>query len=237
VSIAAGDCRPVLAVTGLALEARIAAGPGVETLAGAGNRETLTRAIEDAIARGARGVISFGVAGGLDASLRSGSWLVASGVVSNGMRWTCDSAWTSLLRERLRSAQLVELAGVDDVVGDAAGKRDLRQRSGAAAVDTESHIAAAIAAVHDVPFAAFRVVVDRAGRDLPPAASLALRADGTVRGRSVLRSIARRPTQIPALVATALSARVAFAALSRGRRFLGPGLACPHFRELVLDDR
>jgi len=236
VSIARSDRRPVLAVTGLALEARIAAGDHVETLVGAGNRETLTRSIEDAIARGARGVISFGVAGGLDPRLRSGTWLVASAVRATSTRWTCDPTWTALLCERLQSAQLVDLLAVDDVVADAASKRDLRQRSGAAAVDTESHIAAAIAAAHQVPFAAFRVVVDRAARDLPAAASLALRADGTVSGRSVLRSIARRPMQIPALVATALDARIAFAALSRGRRLLGAGLACPHFRELVLDD-
>ena len=58
---------PVIAVTGLAFEARIAAGHGVVTICG--NRPDQ---LADAIARGCRGIISFGIAGGLAGDPQSG---------------------------------------------------------------------------------------------------------------------------------------------------------------------
>ena len=107
--------------------------------------------------------------------------------------------------------------------------------TGAAAVDTESHIAAAMAADHGLPFAAFRVVADAAERNLPPAACEALRPDGKISGVAVLRSLARTPGQIPALARTAIDARIALRALSRGRRLLGLRLGYPDLGELLLD--
>ena len=50
-----------------------------------------------------------------------------------------------------------------------------------------------------------------------------------------LRSVVRQPSQIPALARTALEARTAGAALRRGRRLLGVGLAFPYFRDVTLD--
>src|SRR5204862_8244567 len=66
--------RPVtiIAVSGLMREALIAAGPGIRTLVGAGNAVLLRRKLEQAIAEGAEGLISIGIAGGLAPSLRAG---------------------------------------------------------------------------------------------------------------------------------------------------------------------
>src|SRR5215510_9124373 len=65
----------VVAVTCLALEAGIARGPGVSVLCnqGSGVRAALRAAIE----RGASGIISFGIAGGLAPHLAAGDWVVA----------------------------------------------------------------------------------------------------------------------------------------------------------------
>ena len=52
----------VLTVSGLTREARIAAGPGVRSLAASGPR--LAGLIEAAIGDGAAGILSFGIAGG-----------------------------------------------------------------------------------------------------------------------------------------------------------------------------
>jgi adenosylhomocysteine nucleosidase len=227
--------RTIVAVTGLAVEARIASGPGVRALAGGGNARQLALALERELARGARGVISFGVAGGLAEDIVRGTWLVARAVVTPTKRWPCDTAWTRMLAERLHGALTMDLTGTDAPITESAAKRALYRTTGAAAVDTESHIAAAIAASHGVPFAAFRVVVDAAQRDLPPAASVALEPDGKISGVAVLRSLARAPAQFPLLVRTAIDARAAFRALSRGRRLLGPGLGYPDLGELLLD--
>ena len=109
------------------------------------------------------------------------------------------------------------------------------RRTGAVAVDNESHVAARIAAAHRIPFAACRAVIDPAHSVLPPAAVTGLRHDGTPDVLAVFRSVVRQPSQLPALARTALEARTAGAALRRGRRLLGVGLAFPYFREVTLD--
>ena len=232
-----GDSTPrvVVAVAGLAIEARIASGPGVHTVACGGNARRLAAALESEIARGANAVISFGIAGGLAEDVVPGSWLVASAIVTPTSRWPCDTAWAASLAKRLRGALITELAGVDEPVADPAAKRALHRATGAAAVDTESHIAAEIAAAHGLAFAAFRVVADPARRRLPAAAAVALDPDGRINRTAILGSLARRPGQLPLLVRTAIDARTAFRALSRGRRLLGPGLGYPDLGELFVD--
>ena len=226
---------PIVAVTGLVKEARIAEGPGVRAIAGGGRPPALVAALERELARGVTAIISFGIAGGLAEELATGSWLVARAVVTPAGRLPCDAVWTRLLAERLPGACSADLAGVDALVTESAAKRALHRATGAVAVDTESHVAAAFAAAHRLPFAAFRVIADSAQRGLPPAASVALAPDGKIRGGAVLCSLARTPAQLPSLLRTAIDARTAFRALSRGRRLLGFGLAYPDLAELLLD--
>ena len=76
---------PTIAVTCLAFESRIASGPGVAVLHG--HIPNLRTALEEAIARGCSGIISFGIAGGLAPDLAPGAWVVASGVVAAHRRY------------------------------------------------------------------------------------------------------------------------------------------------------
>ena len=195
----------------------------------------LIAALERELARGAEAVISFGIAGGLADEIASGTWLVARTIVTPRECWPCDATWARILAERLPGAWTADLAGVDAPVTEPAGKRALRRATGAAAVDTESHIAAAIAAARGLPFAAFRVIADGARRSLPAAASVALAPDGRISGGAVLGSLARAPAQLPLLLRTAIDARTAFRALLRGRRLLGTRLAYPDLGEFLVD--
>ncbi len=81
----------------------------------------------------------------------------------------------------------------------------------------ESHVAARLAALHGLPFAALRVVADPAERSLPPAALVGMRPDGTTDIGAVLRSLGRAPRQLPGLIRTGLDARAAFSALKSSR--------------------
>ena len=119
---------------------------------------------------------------------------------------------------------------MDNPVADPWGKELLHAQTGAAAVDMESHIAARIAAAYQIPFVACRAIIDSADKPLPPAALVGLRPDGTADVLAVLRSVLQRPSQVPALVRTALDARIARAALRRGCRMLGAGLGFPDFQ-------
>src|SRR6185437_13555113 len=161
----------VVAASGLAIEARIAGGLDAPALMAALERE---------VNRGACGIISFGIAGGLVPGMVPGTWLVGRGIVTSGAYLPCAAAWTALLRERLPGACFADIAAADAPVIDANAKRALHRAASAVAVDTGSHIAAAVAAAHGVPFAAFRVIADPAERALPAAASAALRPGGTI---------------------------------------------------------
>jgi adenosylhomocysteine nucleosidase len=220
----------VIAVTSLALEARVALGPGVSVICQQGAQ--LSAALSAAVERGAAGIISFGIAGGLAPDLVAGDWIVGGGVRSAPGYFLADLAWTRRLLQALPDARHADIVGVDAPVARAVDKHRLHLETGAAVVDTESHIAASIAAKHGIPFAVCRTVIDAVDMDLPPAAMVGLHQDGTPNLLAVLRSLVQQPSQLPALLHTARCARIAEAALRRGRRMLGAALGFPHAGEL-----
>src|SRR6202790_3955978 len=81
------DPRPVLIVTGLAQEARIAAGPGMTVVCSSSDPQQLRALLTVFDPSTIRGVISLGVAGGLDPSLKSGDVVVATEVLAGDARW------------------------------------------------------------------------------------------------------------------------------------------------------
>jgi adenosylhomocysteine nucleosidase len=222
---------PVIAVTGLAFEARIAAGEGVTVIHGR-DEQRMIADLERAVVSGASGIISFGTAGGLAPDLEPGDWIVAEAIVTDAQRWEADIAWSARLLDRLPHATHGVVVSVDVPVAGASAKLALHERTGAVAVDMESHIAGRVAVAHGLPFVACRVIIDPAHRTLPHAALVAMRADGGVNVAAILRSLAGRPGQLPTLLRLALDARAARAALFRGRRLLGAGLGFPDFAEL-----
>src|SRR6185295_5746469 len=160
------DPRPILIVTGLVQEARIAAGPGKAVICSSSDPQQLRALLTVFDPSTIRGVISFGVAGGLDPSLKSGDVVVATEVTAGDARWF---AGLSLAEDQIAALamggrRIVRggLAGVEEVVVAQAGKAALRSETGAAAVDMESHIAAAYATEAGLPFAALRVISDPA---------------------------------------------------------------------------
>ena len=136
---------PILAVSGLKAEARIARHPGLVTLVGGGDPARLAVLLQGALGRGARAVVSFGIAGGLAPGLRPGTVLLAASVHDGRERVATDRDWLRRLAGALPDAQIVDLAGVDRMVAGADAKRALHRDTGAAAVDMESHVAARLA--------------------------------------------------------------------------------------------
>src|SRR5260370_39747293 len=205
----------VVAVTCLALEARIALGPGVAVVCNAASQ--LVASLEAAAKRGAAGIISFGIAGGLAPDLKAGDWVVGSGVRTEQGHFPTDRGWARALLEVLPSAVHAEIVGTDAPIAEPWEKRRLHLRTAAVAVDTESHVAARIAAAHRIPFAACRAVIDPADSLLPPAAVFGLRDDGTADGLAVLRSALPPARPLPWLTRSAPPARISPPAPRRPR--------------------
>jgi len=112
------------------------------------------------------------------------------------------------------------LAGAEEVVAARHVKAALHSETGAAAVDMESHIAAAYAAESGLPFAALRVIADPASRALPALAVSAIKPNGDIDLRKILRGIARNPTTLRGLVATGIDFNRALRSLRGCRGFL-----------------
>lgn len=216
------DPRPVLIVTGLVQEARIAAGPGMVVVCSSSDPRQLRTLLTVFDPTSIRGVISFGVAGGLDPSLKPGDVVVATEVTAGDTRWLAGSLNEGLITSLTLGRRRVVrggLAGVEEVVAAKARKAALWLQTGAAAVDMESHIAAAYAAEAGLPFAALRVISDAAHRSLPSLARSAIRPDGKVDLGRILGSVARNPTTLRALVSAGLDFNRALKSL-RGCRGL-----------------
>ena len=224
------DPRPVLIVTGLVQEARIAAGPGMTVICSSSDPQQLRALLTVFDPTTIRGVISFGVAGGLDPTLKSGDVVVATEVLAGDTRWLAGLALNEevIATVALGRRRVVRgsLAGAEQVIAARSVKAALRSETGAAAVDMESHIAAAYAARVGLPFAALRVISDPASRALPPLAMAAIKPNGDIDLRKVLRGVARNPLTLRDLVWTGLDFNRALRSLRGCRGFLlgGKGL-------------
>jgi hopanoid-associated phosphorylase len=221
---AAHDGLPVLIVTGLKQEARIAAGPGLTVICSSSNPVQLREMMVSFDPASIRGIVSFGVAGGLNPSLKSGDIVVATEIVAAHERWTTAPALTeNLVAVPIKRRRTVPgvLAGVEEVVTGQVGKAALRATTGADAVDMESHIAARYAAENGLPFAAVRVISDPAHRALPKLTMDAIKPNGNVDMWKVMRGIARNPKTIPALISTGRDFSRALRSLRGCRSALG----------------
>ena len=183
--------------------------------------EAAARALVEA---GVSALMTFGMAGGLDPTLKAGSVVLPRELISEaGTRWLASRSW----RERVAAAvsplravtegNLLTSARAIDTPAD---KTAAFRATGAAAVDMESAAVAEIAGKHNLPFIAVRVIVDTAADKLPRAVVNASRAGKVQIGRLVAGLVVA-PGEIVALIRLAQRYRMAI----RSLRAIAPHLA------------
>jgi hopanoid-associated phosphorylase len=208
------------AITGLEAEARIARGAGFKAMASGGIEANTLSAADYCLRAGADALLSFGIAGALASHLQPGALLLPRGVCEeDGTRYAVDEAWHARVAQMFAGAGLAietgDMLGAAAAAATTAEKAALARRSGAVAIDLESHLVARTAARAGQPFLILRAISDTAMQALPPAAVNGLGADGKPALGRVLMSVARDPRQIPALIHLAGGTRRALAALTR----------------------
>lgn len=234
-SFTSDPSRCIVAVTGLKREARLLRRYGLGVLIGGGSGTGLMLFLLRALEKGPTGMLSIGIAGGLRPGLKPGTPIVASGVVAGEQRLTPSGAWARRLKAMLPDAVVGDVAGEDRIVGEPGAKESLGKRTGALAVDMESHIVAQVAAPRGVPWAVLRIVADPAERRLPPAAQAGFAPNGSVRVGHVLAALLASPTEVPDLMRSARDAGQALSALARCCRLIRPGFGFPKPGESVFD--
>lgn len=206
-------------VTGLTAEARIARRLGLKAQAGGGTPEGAEAAAEALVAAGATALLSFGLAGGLDPTLKPGDIIIPDAVVEDGRIRPANAHLSAALGEATHGMILAYSA----IVASAADKAELARTTLCRAVDLESGAVARVAERHKLPFAVLRAICDDATRDLPPAAMAALDEKGAIAFARVALSILGNPLQIPSLIALGRDAGRAREALLRRVNQIGVG--------------
>ncbi len=165
-----------------------------------------SQAAEKLLADGAEGLVSWGVAGGLDPDLTPGTLMLPVSVVDeHGGRYECDASWHRQLEGCLAGKMALcagDLLQAEQMIGTRSGKVSAFRATGARGVDMESATLADAASRAGKPFVAIRAIVDPASQTLPPSAYHAVRADGSSDRMRLLASLARRPQDLSALLRT-----------------------------------
>lgn len=174
------------------------------------------------IEAGAGALMSWGLAGGLDPALAAGRIVLPDEVIApEGAVLATSRPWREQLQEAIAASQPVcggRLLTYKEVIGTPEEKLSAWRRTGAVAVDMESHAIAEIAAQHRLPFLAVRVVVDSADDALPPVAVAAVAEPGLGNIARLLGALARSPGELPNCLRLMGHFRAAHRALTRVAR-------------------
>ena len=187
-------------------------------------RAAAAAAAQALVDAGVSALMTFGMAGGLDPALKPGSVVIPRELISpDGARYAASRAW----REQVAAA-VSALCAVSEgnlltsthAIQTPADKATAFRTTGAAAVDMESVAVAEIAAKHNLPFIAVRVIVDTAADMLPRAVVAASRA-GKMQFARLVGGLILAPREIASLIKLAQRYRIAM----RSLRAIGAHLA------------
>lgn len=149
---------------------------------------------QELVAQDVSGLVSFGVAGGLDPSLKPGDLVLPQSILKEAEApIETHNEWLSSLLQDENPASTGPLISSPVPVTTVEAKAALARNHGAIAVDMESYAIAEVALRADVPFIAIRVIVDGADMAIPEIALA-----GTP--FAVMKKAVKKPGDIPALL-------------------------------------
>ncbi|MGB0684495.1 MAG: hypothetical protein ACPGOV_17460 [Magnetovibrionaceae bacterium] len=187
------------------------------------------------VERGACGLVSFGICGGLIPGLSPGELVLPEAVVGSGRgkgrRFETDKAWRARAEAALSAeapgSRLVvqggKLAQAPQVVAEPSEKQTIALETGAGAVDMESLSVGQVASEAGLPFLVVRAICDDAETRIPKAALVGVGASGEVSGFLVFMRLLMRPGDLGGLIRLGRTSSKAHASLGRASRLLGPG--------------
>lgn len=179
---------------------------------------------------GVQALATFGVAGALDANLRSGMLLCPHSVLDEqGHAYPADRAWRDRLQRCLTHAGLPAwfdgaLLSLPEPLRTAAAKTAAHARYGVIAVDMESAAVAAVAASCNLPFVMLRAIIDERDDTLPEALQAVVDPWGRPRLTRLIATLSCHPWLLARVPALASRMSKAISAL-RAAALAAPDLA------------
>lgn len=229
------DCLPRVGfVTAMEMErAWLGESTDLEVVVGGMGRQRAEKAARRLANRGVDGLVSWGVAGGLDPALDAGTVVLADAVLEiDGSTISADDAWRNRLTATIDGHVPVSSGSIvhsDEILESVERKRRMRKRWGAAAVDMETAAIAVVAEESGLPWLAVRVVTDTATMSLPPAVAATGGADGRLQPAAIAKLVLS-PRIWPDLYRLAGSSRAAARSMRRLWSLAGPDLALTRTR-------
>lgn len=199
----------IYGLTGLTPEAALLrTAPGVVVLCGSAAAANLRALVPSAC----RGLISFGVCGGLVSEVSVGDLLLVSRVVTGVGSFFADAGWAGrLFSPRMRPAMLY--SGVAEVAATPQERYQLAVRTGTVAVDQETWAVAQVAADMKIPWVGVRSPSDVYDETVvePPGA---VNPDGSDDAPAVLMDLLGNLDHLPSYVREDGDLKTALAALT-----------------------
>lgn len=161
------------------------------------------------ISRKVRALVSLGVAGGLDPTLKAGD-TVFGDVIYQDQGSHCQKVWegmpgrANVIRERLQKKGIRSSSGgivsVKKPALSTSAKKKLHLETGALATDMETGSVAVVASESAVPFFAFRTICDPADREIRDSFFRCLDPDGRIKVLRIVLAVLRSPLLISDLL-------------------------------------
>jgi adenosylhomocysteine nucleosidase len=196
-------------------------------VAGIGVKRALA-ASELLIAEGAAALLSWGSAGALHPKLLPGNLILPKRVISFQKNvFPTDADWHNRLVARLTNRLEIHsepLAQSPSVLASPMEKFNFFNQNDAIAVDMESGSVAEMASRANLPFMAIRVIADTADITIPASSLNAIDECGRLRPMRLLRSLARKPSDLVLLARLSRSFRAARTTLETVVRLAGNDL-------------
>lgn len=183
------------------------------------------KTVTEAKQSGVKGIISFGVCGGLDPALPAGSIVLPHSILAP-QEIPVDLVWRNALETVLIENYDIaggKLLAAEKTINSIDEKSLLYKQTGACAVDMESGVLAQEAARQQLPFIAVRVVHDPANQSLPPAFRNAIKANGQLDIGNLIKGLIFQWPGLETLKALSSNDRQARANLEGLTRLALPG--------------
>lgn len=215
-------------VTGLQSEAKLAAGSSHIVISGGGRAEATQHKVEALIAQGVAGLVSFGIAGGLDPHLRTGDFVMSATVIdAAGRHYVGDPIWLQKALVIQPRAFAGHVYASDEIVDSRERKHHLFSTLTVLSADMESHHVARAAERHNLPFMVIRTISDTASDVLPAAFGAGVDEDGGTRITPILMALLTGRLSLPTVIQAGRAASHALRSLRQAQPVLQQLSATP----------
>lgn len=174
-------------------------------------------------------LISWGVAGSIDKSLKSGDLLVAHLVITDDKSYSIRDDWVTRLETQFQASSIYSINGsiasIRNICASVEDKNKLCTTTGAIAVDMESAAIAERANANNIDFLVLRAIADEADTGIPEAVIKHTDHLGRPKLVPFIASCLKSPGQIKHLMLLAKGYRQALNTLKR----VAPDLKKQHF--------